>query len=96
MVNKIDMATARTEAVRSEISENPGIRRERHPGHFRQDWLRVLDVLEAIRDRIPPPPGARSKSLRALVFDSSYDPHRGVMAYVRVVDGFVSRTTPFA
>ena len=90
VVNKIDMATARTEAVIGEISEILGYDEPDILAISAKTGVGVLDVLEAIRDRIPPPPGVRSKSLRALVFDSSYDPHRGVMAYVRVVDGSVS------
>ena len=90
VVNKIDMATARTEAVRREISEILGYDETEILAISAKTGSGVPGVLEAIRERIPPPAGGLSRSLRALVFDSSYDPHRGVMAYVRVVDGFVS------
>ncbi len=90
VVNKIDLATARTEAVRGEIREILGYDEADILEISAKTGFGVPDVLEAITDRIPPPAGRPSASLRALVFDSSYDAHRGVMAYVRVVDGSVT------
>ena len=90
VVNKIDLPTARTEAVRGEIREILGYEEADILEISAKTGFGVPDVLEAIMDRIPPPAGRPSASLRALVFDSSYDAHRGVMAYVRVVDGSVT------
>src|SRR5437764_1128258 len=50
---------------------------------------RVLELTHAVTQRIPPPAGRPEAPLRALIFDSSYDPYRGVVAYVRLVDGSV-------
>src|ERR671937_2544878 len=54
----------------------------------------VEDVLDAIVERIPPPAGSRAAPPRALIFDSSYDQYRGVVAFVRVVDGRFSTREP--
>ena len=47
----------------------------------------IAEVFKAIRDRVPPPPGQPDQSLRALVFDSKYDSYRGVIIYIRVMEG---------
>ncbi len=91
LVNKIDLATARTEAVRGEIREILGFSESDILSISAKTGAGVVEALEAIVTRIPPPVGDDDASLRALVFDSSYNPHRGVMAYVRVVDGSVGR-----
>src|SRR5206468_2820674 len=54
----------------------------------------VDEILEAIVARIPPPHGQRQQPFRALVFDSHYDAYKGVIAYVRVVDGEVEGQSP--
>ena len=53
--------------------------------------LRVDDVLEAIRTRIPPPQGDPDGLLRALIYDAAYDDYRGVVVYVRVIDGVLRK-----
>ena len=56
-----------------------------------KDGEGVKDVLQAVVDRVPPPTGQRNNSLRALIFDSRYDSYKGVVAYIRVFDGIISR-----
>ncbi len=86
-VNKIDLPQADVDEAVREMAELTGA----DPG----DVLRisaktgegVAELLSAVIDRVPPPTGRPDGPLRALVFDSAYDPYRGVVAYVRVVDG---------
>ena len=87
VVNKIDLPQADPEASSEEIAELIG--------GDAGDVLRISaktgqgieDVLDAVVERIPPPSGAPDAPARALIFDSSYDQYRGVVAFVRVVDG---------
>ncbi|MBX5470515.1 MAG: elongation factor 4 [Thermoleophilaceae bacterium] len=90
-LNKIDLPGAEPERVAGEISELLG-----EPA---DDVLRVSaktgegieDLLEAIVQRIPPPEGDADAPARALIFDSEFDQYRGVIAYVRVVDGVLRK-----
>ncbi|HKP90973.1 MAG TPA: translation elongation factor 4 [Thermoleophilaceae bacterium] len=90
-LNKIDLPGAEPERVAGEISELLGepaddvIRLSAKTGEG------VEDVLEAIVQKIPPPEGDASAPPRALIFDSEFDQYRGVIAYVRVVDGEFSK-----
>jgi GTP-binding protein LepA len=87
VLNKIDLPSAQPEAVAGEIADLLG----GDPG----DVLRISaktgqgvpEVLEAIVERIPPPVGDAGAPARALIFDSEFDQYRGVVAYVRMVDG---------
>jgi GTP-binding protein LepA len=87
VVNKIDLPQADPDRAAQEIAELIG--------GDPSDVLRISaktgegveDVLDAIVERIPPPAGASDAPPRALIFDSSYDQYRGVVAFVRVVDG---------
>jgi GTP-binding protein LepA len=87
VLNKIDLPAADPEEVAREVAELVGC----DPG----DVLRVSaksgegvpELLDAVVARVPPPRGDPTAPLRALIFDSSYDPYRGVVAYLRVVDG---------
>jgi GTP-binding protein LepA len=89
VINKIDLKNARPEQTRQEIEELLAL-----PGHeallvSAKEGVGTQEVLEAIVARIPPPQGEPSAPLRALIFDSHFDPYRGVIAYVRVRDGTV-------
>src|SRR5438270_3251501 len=87
VINKIDLDAAQPELVADEIAEVTGIPRERTLFASAKLGVGTEAILEAVVNRVPPPRGDPSKPLRALIFDSHYDPYRGVITYVRVVDG---------
>jgi GTP-binding protein LepA len=90
-VNKIDLPQADPEGSAAEVAELLGD----DPAHVlrisAKTGQNVADVLDAIVERVPAPTGDPSAAPRALIFDSSYDQYRGVVAFVRVVDGSFSR-----
>jgi GTP-binding protein LepA len=87
VVNKIDLPQADVaEAVR-EMAELVGTEEDRVLRISAKTGEGVADLLRAIVERVPPPGGTPDGPPRALIFDSAYDPYRGVVAYVRVVDG---------
>ncbi len=94
VVNKIDLALARPDEVALELAELMGV----EPGEVlrisaREGWG-IEQVLEAVVARLPSPQGQPGAPLRALIFDSHYDPYKGVVAYVRVMDGVVVQEEP--
>ena len=89
VVNKIDLASARPEEVAQEIEDLTGIDAADVLQVSAKDGSGVEALLEAVVARVPPPRGSPQAPLRALVFDSHYDAYKGVVAYVRVVDGSV-------
>lgn len=90
VINKIDLASARPEEVAKELEEIIGIDAGEALLVSAKTGEGVGAVLEAIVARIPPPRGEASAPLRALVFDSLYDPYQGVVPHVRIVDGRIS------
>lgn len=92
VVNKIDLPAARPDEVAEEIEELIGVDAADVIQISAKTGLNVQDVLEAVVDRVPPPRGDVEKPLRALIFDSHYDSYKGVIAYIRVVDGRMGRT----
>ena len=94
VINKIDLEVARPEAVAAELVDIVGFARDEMLYVSAKTGQGIAELLAAIVERIPPPPGERGDPLRALIFDSEYDPYKGVIAHVRVVDGEVSAQTP--
>jgi GTP-binding protein LepA len=90
VVNKIDLPAARTEEVVQELRELLGVPEDQILRVSAKEGTNTEQVLEAVVQRVPPPQGDPAAPLRALIFDSHYDPYKGVVAYVRVVDGAVS------
>jgi len=93
VVNKIDLDAAQPELVAEEISDVTGIPREDVIFASAKQGIGTQDILEAVVARVPPPGGDPSAPLRALIFDSHYDAYRGVITYVRLVDGEIKPRT---
>jgi len=91
VINKIDLVSARPDQVAQEINDLAGIPKEQIILASAKQGIGTEAILEAIIERILPPGGAPNWPTRALIFDSHYDPYRGVVAYVRVVDGVLSQ-----
>src|SRR5438105_5101606 len=90
-VNKIDLPQADPDTVATDIADLVGEDPDRVLRISAKTGEGVAEVLDAIVERIPPPAGAADAPARALIFDSAYDQYRGVVAFVRVVDGTFSR-----
>jgi GTP-binding protein LepA len=94
VVNKIDLPQANPDAAAVEIADLIGDSPERVLRISAKTGQGVEEVLDAIVERVPPPSGDPDAPARALIFDSSYDQYRGVVAFVRVVDGSFSTRGP--
>src|SRR4051794_10155154 len=89
VINKIDLPSADPPRVTEEIERVVGLPAEDVILASAKDGTGVDAILEAIVARVPAPAGDRAAPLRALIFDSHYDSYKGVIAYVRLVDGAV-------
>ncbi len=89
VINKIDLPSAEPERVMQEVEDVIGLPKEESILASAKEGIGTQDILEAIIARIPSPRGEAQQPLRALVFDSHYDSYKGVIAYVRVVDGML-------
>ena len=89
IINKIDLPSAEPEKVIAEIEEVIGIPAEDAPCISAKTGQNISAVLEQIVNEVPPPAGDDDSPLTALVFDSYYDPYKGVIVYIRLMDGRV-------
>jgi len=87
VINKIDLPSADVESCRRQITEVLGLEGDEAILVSAKEGIGTEEILEAVINRIPPPDGRRDKPLRALIFDAVYDSYRGVIVYIRVVDG---------
>lgn len=92
VINKIDLPSARPDEVAEDISNLIGTPPEEVIRISAKDGTNIKAVLDAIVQQVPPPKGDDTRPLRALIFDSHYDPYKGVVAYVRVFEGRISPT----
>ncbi|MCX7760264.1 MAG: translation elongation factor 4 [Hydrogenothermaceae bacterium] len=89
VINKIDLPSADIDRIKRQIEEVLGLDPEGAILASGKAGIGIEDILEAIVKRIPPPKGDEKAPLKALIFDSYYDPYRGAVAFVRIVDGEV-------
>ena len=89
VINKIDLPSADPERVRKEIEDVIGIPADDAPAISAKQGINIGAVMEQIVKLVPPPKGNDEAPLRALIFDSYYDPYRGVVAHIRLMEGTV-------
>jgi GTP-binding protein LepA len=89
VINKIDLPNSDLPTVRRQLEEIIAIPAEEAVLASAKAGIGIEDILEAVVERIPAPSGTNDSKMRALVFDSAFDTYRGVVVYVRVVDGVV-------
>ena len=91
VINKIDLPAADPQRVKKEIEDIIGIPAEDAPEISAKRGIGIEDVLERIITDIPAPKGDPEAPLRALIFDSQYDAYKGVIVYIRIMDGELRR-----
>ena len=89
VINKIDLPSARVDEVKKEIEDVIGLDAEGVPCVSAKEGTNIEDLLEAITQYFPAPDGDTDAPLKALIFDSYYDNYKGVILFVRIVDGGV-------
>lgn len=91
VINKIDLPSADPERVRKEIEDVIGISTDNAILCSAKEGIGITEILEAVVRDVPPPKGDINAPLQALIFDSHYDSYRGVISYVRVVNGSIKK-----
>ncbi|KAL9235216.1 hypothetical protein vseg_009997 [Gypsophila vaccaria] len=91
VLNKIDLPGADPDRVAKEIEEIVGLDCSNAIRCSAKEGIGITEILDAIVQKVPPPPDSAADVLRALIFDSYYDPYRGVIAYFRVIDGTLKK-----
>ena len=93
VINKIDLPSAEPQRVIDEIEDVIGIEAQDAPLISAKNGIGIDDVLEAVVNKIPAPKGDENAPLQALIFDSLYDSYKGVIVFVRVMNGTVKKGT---
>jgi GTP-binding protein LepA len=91
VINKIDLPSAEPERIREQIEQVIGLDASHAILASAKNGVGIKETLEAVVERVPPPKGDPDAPLRALIFDSWFDPYRGVIILTRVVDGTLRR-----
>ncbi len=93
VINKIDLPNADPERIKQEIEDVIGLDASDAVLASAKEGIGIKEILEQVVQMIPPPQGSADEPLQALIFDSHYDPYRGVIVYVRIVNGSVKAGT---
>ena len=91
VLNKIDMPTARPEIVMEEMEQALGIKPEEVMAASGKTGQGVEEVIRALIERVPPPSGDENAQLRGLIYNSHFDSYKGVVVYIRVMEGTIRR-----
>lgn len=89
VINKIDLPSADVDGAKAEIEDTIGLDASNAPLVSAKEGLNIADVLDAVVDLVPQPKGNADEPLKALIFDCQYDNYKGVIIFVRIVDGSV-------
>ena len=92
VINKIDLPSARPDEVAEDVGSLLGVDPDSVLRVSAKEGINVDQILEAVVERIPPPKDVDDKPVRALIFDAHYDSYKGVIAYVRIVEGSIKST----
>lgn len=93
VINKIDLPSAEPDRVKEEIEDVIGLEAHDAPLISAKNGIGIDEVLEQIVTKIPAPGGSADNPLQALIFDSLYDPYKGVIIFCRIMEGKVSKGT---
>jgi GTP-binding protein LepA len=93
VINKIDLPSAEPERIREQIESIIGISAEHAVLCSAKEGTGITEILEAVVREVPPPRGDAAAPLKALIFDSWFDPYRGVVMLARVIDGMLRQKT---
>ena len=91
VINKVDLDSAKPDEVEDQIVDLLGCKREEIIRASGKTGLGVEDILRAIVERVPAPKGDPDASLQALIFDSVFNPFRGIIAYYKIVNGTIRK-----
>jgi len=92
VINKIDLPSARPDEVAEDVGSLLGVEPDSVLRVSAKEGINIDQILEAIVKRIPPPQDVDDKPVRALIFDAHYDSYKGVIAYVRIIEGRIKST----
>ncbi|MCH9630255.1 MAG: Elongation factor 4 [Chlamydiia bacterium] len=93
VINKIDLPSADPESAKKQIEDVIGLPTDNAVSCSAKTGIGIEDILEAIVKDVPPPEPQDDDVLRGLIFDSHYDPYRGVLVYLRIISGEISKKT---
>jgi GTP-binding protein LepA len=91
VINKIDLPSAEPEKVKKQIEDILGLDSTEVILASAKEGIGTEEILETVVKKVPPPKGNQDASLRALIFDSTYDTYKGVIVFVRIVDGYITK-----